>query len=270
MTHVLTLVASDTHSPVTKNHFKKIADIVEAYNLHYSSKIIWLEKKHAGEVGLSDHAPSALVSHLRDALADDAIDFFITKNDHRQKKLLIADMDSTIVTSETLDDLAEHADIKDQVAEITSRAMEGKIDFHDALRERVGLLKGLKTSFLEATLEKTELNEGAKTLVQTMQKQGTTCVLVSGGFTNFTEDIAKRCGFDFNHGNILEIDNDALTGKVIEPILDKFAKVAFLEQYTNDLGLNIEDCLSVGDGANDIPMLKKAGTRRWISSQRSR
>lgn len=259
MSYILTLVASEGGKAVTEKHFKEIAHILDFYNLSMTSKLIWLDKSKAGEVSISGGAQFSLINHLRETLAPDAIDFFITKNDNRKKKLLLADMDSTIASSETLDELAEYAGIKDKISEITALAMEGKLDFHEALRERVGLLKGLKTTALEATLQETKLNPGAKTFIQTMRKSGAACVLVSGGFTFFTQAIGDMCGFNFNHGNTLEIQGDELTGQVIPPILDKHAKVDFLEHYVNDLKLTDDDCLTIGDGANDLPMLKRAG-----------
>lgn len=259
MTHVLTLVASPAGKAVTEKHFKKIAHIIDFYQLKYTSKLAWLDKDKAAEVGISGGAQSALIQHLRETLEKDHIDFFITPNKNRQKKLLLADMDSTIASTETLDELAEYAGIKDQIVEITELAMEGKLDFHQALEKRISLLKGLKTTALSATLEETTLNLGAETFVGTMRKSGAACVLVSGGFTFFTQAIADRCGFNFNHGNTLEIENEQLTGNVIPPILDKFAKVEFLEHYMKDLNVTADDCLTIGDGANDLPMLKMAG-----------
>lgn len=259
MTHILTLVASQGNPPVTDRHFKDAATILENYNIKPTAKPHWLDKGKAGEITLSDGPQSSLIAHLRDEFAHDKIDFFITPSKNRQKKLLLADMDSTIASTETLDELAAFAGIKDKIAAITALAMEGKLDFHAALRERVGLLKDLPLSALHETLAQTELNPGAETFAPTMRAQGHTCVLVSGGFTFFTEAIADKSGFEFHHGNILEIENEKLTGKVREPILDKFAKVAFLDEYTKKLGLTPEDCLTIGDGANDIPMLKKAG-----------
>jgi len=259
MSYILTLVASSNNAPLTDKHFSIIANIIEHYNLKFQSKIIWLDKAKAAEVSISGRAQSALVAHLREVLEKDRIDFFVTKNEKRQKKLLLADMDSTITKGETLDDLADYAGIKDKVSEITARAMNGELDFHDALRERVGLLRGLKTTALAATLAETSLSVGAETFVQTMRKSGAACVLVSGGFTFFTEEIAVRCGFGFNHGNRLEIQGDELTGGVIDPILDKYSKLEFLEKYMNDFNLSKEDCLTIGDGANDLPMLKAAG-----------
>ncbi len=258
MSYILTLVASSINRPVTEKHFKEIADITQHYNIKFTGKIIWLNNKIAAEIAISGKAQSALIQHLREILAKDRIDFFVTRNKNRRKKLLLADMDSTIAASETLDDLAQYAGIKDKIAEITIRAMEGEIDFHDALKQRVSLLKGLKTTALSATLEETKINAGAKVFVRTMRKTGSTCVLVSGGFTFFTDAIAIQCGFNFNHGNNLEIIKDALSGNVIPPILDKFSKVEFLENYMKDLDLTKDDCLTIGDGANDLPMLKMA------------
>lgn len=259
MGYVLTLVASNGGSSVTDKHFKEIGHIIGHYNLTQTGKMGWLDKDKAAEIRVSDRASFSLVLHLRDFLEKDKIDFFITPAQNRRKKLLLADMDSTIVTSETLDELAEYAGIKDKVAQITALAMEGKLDFHQAIKERVGLLKGLKITALAATLAETKLSPGAEIFVRTMREHGATCVLVSGGFTFFTQDIADRCGFQFNHGNTLEIKADALTGIVIPPILDKFAKVEFLKHYMKDLDLTAADCLAIGDGANDLPMLKMAG-----------
>ncbi|MGH1455997.1 MAG: phosphoserine phosphatase SerB [Alphaproteobacteria bacterium] len=259
MSYVLTLVASDKKKPVTEKLFKEIGNIIEHYNIKFTSKLIWLNQGIAGEICISGGTQFAMTEHLRETLAPHRIDFFITKNENRQKKLLLADMDSTIATSETLDELADYAGIKDQIAGITTLAMEGKLDFHEALRKRVGLLEGLKTTALEATLQETKLSPGAEIFVTTMRKSGAACVLVSGGFTFFTSSIAQRCGFNFNHGNTLEIEGEALTGQVIPPILDKHAKVGFLEHYMKDLNLTEGDCLTIGDGANDLPMLKRAG-----------
>lgn len=259
MTHVLTLVASKGNPAVTDRHFRDATAILAHYNVEQTAKLHWLDKGKAGETNISEGPQSALIAHLRDHFANDKIDFFITPSKNRQKKLLLADMDSTIASTETLDELAAFAGIKDKIAAITALAMEGKLDFHAALRERVGLLKDLPVSAMEETLRHTALNPGAEAFALTMQAQGATCVLVSGGFTFFTEAIAKKSGFKFHHGNILEIENEKLTGKVREPILDKFAKVAFLDHYMREKNLKPEDCLAIGDGANDIPMLKKAG-----------
>lgn len=259
MSYVLTAVASDKNRPLTEKHIKEIGNIAGHYNVRLTGKMVWLDKGKAADVPVSDEFQFALVSHIREFLAGDKIDFFITPEKNRQKKLLLADMDSTIVTSETLDELAEYAGVKEHVAEITRRAMNGELDFHAAIKERVGLLEGLAVTALEATLEETKLSKGAEIFVGTMRAHGATCVLVSGGFTFFTQDIADRCGFQFNHGNTLEIQGEKLTGNVVLPILDKHSKVGFLKDYMLDLNLNPEECITIGDGANDLPMLKLAG-----------
>lgn len=259
MSFVLTLVSSEKKIPLKEKHFKTLTNVLACYNVEYTSKLIWLSKNKAAERGISDNGHSALINHIRDELASEKIDFFITSNENRQKKLLLADMDSTIVTDETLDELAQHAGIKDQIAEITKRAMNGELDFHDAIRERVNLLKDLPETAISETVEQTKLNNGATTFVQTMKKSAATCVLVSGGFTVFTEETAKQCGFDYHHGNSLVIEEGKLTGKVRDPILDKHAKVNFLQNYCEELNIQLSDCLTIGDGANDLPMLKTAG-----------
>ncbi|MFK7839570.1 MAG: phosphoserine phosphatase SerB [Bdellovibrionales bacterium] len=259
MSAILTLVASDTKKPINKSHFKEAAEIAKFYNLEISGKPSWLEADKAADIVMSDTLSTPLIAHFREKLDEDKIDLFISEPGNRRKKLLLADMDSTIVAEETLDELAAFAGLKDQVAEITAKAMNGELDFHGAVKERVGLLKGLSTDALDKTLEATIVNPGAKILVQTMQAHDATCVLVSGGFTVFTQPVADIVGFDHNHGNTLGIESTELTGEVIDPILDKFAKVEFLDQYCKDLAINADDCMTIGDGANDLPMLKKAG-----------
>ncbi len=259
MSFVLTLVASQENTPLKEKHFKALTNVLGHYNIEYTSNTVWLSKNKAGERGINNGAQTALVSHLRDELAKDKIDFFITLNENRQKKLLLADMDSTIVEGETLDEMAEHVGLKDKIAEITTRAMNGELDFHSAIRERVSLLKDLPIEAVQDTINQTKLNKGAKTFIQTMKKAQSTCVLVSGGFTVFTEEIAQQCGFDHHHGNTLNIEDEKLTGSVREPILDKHAKVNFLQNYCAELEITPKDCLTIGDGANDLPMLKMAG-----------
>ncbi|MCB1720987.1 MAG: phosphoserine phosphatase SerB [Alphaproteobacteria bacterium] len=259
MSTVLTLVASDPRRPLCDGHTREVIKILGAYNVQPTCQPIWIKPKKVAEIGVSDNTSSALFMHLRDFLEKDAIDVFITPIENRRKKLVLADMDSTIVRGETLDDLAEHAGIKDQIAEITARAMNGELDFHAALNERVGLLKGLETTALDKTLSAMTINPGAQTLIQTMRKNGAHCVLVSGGFTFFTGAVAKQVGFHSHHGNVLEIEDGALTGKVKPPILDKHAKVECLRTYMDRFNLKPKDCLTIGDGANDIPMLKTAG-----------
>lgn len=179
---------------------------------------------------------------------------------HRLKKLLISDMDSTMIQQECIDELAEFAGLKAEVARITERAMNGELEFKESLRERVALLKGLPVTVLEETLQKKiQLMEGAKTLVQTMRAHGAICVLVSGGFTFFTSSIRQQVGFHADEANELEVEKGTLLGKVREPILDKHAKLETLKRYQTQLSLEEAEILAVGDGANDLPMLHAAG-----------
>ncbi len=168
-------------------------------------------------------------------------------------------MDSTIVTGETLDELAEYAGLGEQIAAITRRSMNGEIDFREALRARVAMLKGLELGALEKTWARTELTPGAKTLVATMRRHGALTALVSGGFTFFTARVAALCGFDQHRANVLLDDGTALTGAVAEPILGSDTKLATLHEMAALRGVSLRATLAVGDGANDLPMLKAAG-----------
>ena len=197
---------------------------------------------------------------VKTALADLAVDFAIQPAVNRRKGLLIADMDSTIINVECLDELADFAGVKAQVSEITERAMRGELAFEGALRERVGMLKGLGVSALQACFdERVKLNPGAETLVRTMAKHGARCALVSGGFTFFTSRVAEAAGFHLNRANtLIELDG-ILTGAVGDPILGKEAKLAALREEAAALGLTPADALAVGDGANDLAMIEAAG-----------
>ncbi len=188
------------------------------------------------------------------------VDFAVQPVEGRRKRLLIADMDSTIIGCECLDELADFAGVKDQVSEITERAMRGELLFEGALRERVGMLKGLSVDALQACYDdRVKLNPGARTLVATMAADGARCALVSGGFTFFTSRVAAAAGFHLNRANTLIEADGVLTGQVGEPILGKEAKLAALIEETAALGLTPADALAVGDGANDLAMIEAAG-----------
>ena len=177
----------------------------------------------------------------------------------RKKKLLIADMDSTIVTSETLDELADFAGLKNEIAKITKSAMEGELGFEEAIEARVSMLKGLGEDALKKTLKRVKLTAGAKTLVATMKANGAHTILVSGGFSYFTDYISQEVGFDKSYGNSLIIKKGKLTGEVAKPILDKDTKLKVLLQTAAQKKLSLDETLSIGDGANDVPMLGAAG-----------
>lgn len=187
------------------------------------------------------------------------LDAVVTPDTNRRKRLLIADMDSTIVTGETLDELAVYAGVGDQVAAITRRSMNGELDFAAALRERVALLKDLPVEALQRTWANVRLTPGAQALVHTMRAHGAQTALVSGGFTWFTERVAALCGFQHHRANTLLHTGAALTGTVGEPILDRSAKLATLNELAAAYRLTLDDCLALGDGANDLDMIQAAG-----------
>lgn len=173
---------------------------------------------------------------------------------------MIADMDSTIIENECIDEIADVVGAGPAVAAITERAMRGELDFEDALRERVAMLKGLSEGRLQGVYDsRIRLTKGARTLTGGLHAQGARCVLVSGGFTFFTSRVADAAGFDSHHANTLEIADGMLTGRVVEPILGADAKVKAMRHHMNDLEIGPESVLAIGDGANDVPMLKAAG-----------
>ncbi len=224
------------------------------------SSLKWLAEDEACDIFFDDVTPEDAAEIISIKLEKIEMDFIVQKNGNRRKKLLISDMDSTIIQQECIDEIADKLGLKEKVAAITERAMNGELDFSDSLRARVGLLEGLNANTLDDVYQNhITLMPGALELVQTMKKNGAYCLLVSGGFTFFTDKIANRTGFDENRANILEINNGKLTGKVIEPILDKDSKLEALNETIARLNIDKEDTLAVGDGANDLPMLKNAG-----------
>jgi phosphoserine phosphatase len=202
-----------------------------------------------------------LSDDLRDIAGSEPIDVVVQRQEGRRKKLLIADMDSTMIGQECIDELADFAGVKDRVAAITERAMRGELAFEPALRERVALLKGLPASVIEQVIaERIHLTPGGRTLLATMRANGAYSSLVSGGFTAFTATLAAQIGFDEQHANTLLVDASGhLTGAVADPILGREAKLERLMALRERLHLKVEGTLAVGDGANDIPMVRAAG-----------
>jgi phosphoserine phosphatase len=219
----------------------------------------WLSPEEAADIPFDGLAAEQAIAAATQALDGAPIDVLATPAAGRRKRLLLADMDSTIVTSETLDEIAAFAGLKERIAEITRRSMNGELDFRTALIERVGMLAGLDVSALERTWEATELTGGARELVATMRANGAHCALVSGGFTFFTGRVADLVGFHAHYSNTLEIADGKLTGKVGEPILDRDAKLATLKRLAAEHALPLEAALTVGDGANDLAMIQAAG-----------
>jgi phosphoserine phosphatase len=223
--------------------------------------IDWLAPGRAFDIGFAGE-PAAVRRALDEASPGQGwdIDLNILSTANRRKRLLVADMDSTIIGCECIDELADMAGLKPKVAAITERAMRGEIDFPAALRERVGLLQGLRLEALARVYaERVRLNKGARVLTATMRAHGAHTLLVSGGFTYFTTRVAADAGFDENQGNRLLDDGRVLTGKVADPILGREAKRKALEDAVARHGLALDDALAVGDGANDLDMIRRAG-----------
>lgn len=221
-------------------------------------EVIWLSPGKAFDVALSGN-PGATLDEAR-AEADGPADINVVATKCRRKRLFVADMDSTIISCECLDELADFAGLKDKISAITARAMRGEIAFEGALRERVGMLKGLPLAVLdEVWRERIRLTPGAKQLLATMKAHGARTLLVSGGFTFFTSRVAKAAGFDEARANTLLDDGEKLTGEVGTPILGKEAKVHALESEMLRLGLRPEETMATGDGANDVKMILRAG-----------
>lgn len=258
MSDILILVSGNIQKPLTLSVADKVKVFLNHHHIQFTSEI-WLCPDKALEIHLS-HSLSIDDHHqIRKEFDGDDVDVFLVNSAYRRKMLLLADMDATIVRGESLDDLADLAGLKDKISAITERAMRGELDFKSALIERVAMLKGLSLSALTQTRDALIINKGAMDVIRVMRNFGAECYLVSGGFSFFTEDIAKKCGFNGHHGNQLEMIDKVLSGQVSPPILDKDSKLSYLKQYTQKCGLTPEETMAVGDGANDIPMLQGAG-----------
>lgn len=221
----------------------------------------WLDPEIAADIAFaSEEAPAAIAERLRAALGDLAIDVVVQPQATRRKRLFLADMDSTIIGQECIDELADFAGLKAHVAAITERAMRGDIAFEPALRERVALLKELPVSVVDEVLQhRITLTPGGPALVHTMRAHGAYTCLVSGGFTLFTRPVAEMVGFQENRANELIVEEARLTGRVVEPILGRDAKLAALIELRESFDLDTIDTLAVGDGANDLAMIGEAG-----------
>jgi phosphoserine phosphatase len=223
----------------------------------------------AEPVVLSDHEAvafevegdgAALRLVLAEILDGLPVDVAVTPSKDRKKRILLCDMDSTVITTECIDELADLLGIRPQVAEITERTMNGELDFKASVTARVELLAGLEESVIERLLaERIELMPGAVTLVRTMREAGAHTALVSGGFSQFTGPVAARAGFEEHRANRLEIEGGRLTGRLVPPLLDADAKLAALDEFVERFGVSHADVLAAGDGANDIPMIQAAG-----------
>ncbi|MEJ5117027.1 phosphoserine phosphatase SerB [Gluconobacter cerinus] len=251
---VLTLIADRKAGPL------KPEAIDVARSLVKGKAPIVLSEGEAVDIPCPTPGPGAAsAATIRATLAPYQVDTLLLKTRGRRKAVLVADMDSTVVTGETLDEMAAALGVGEQVAAITRASMNGEIDFETSIEQRVALLAGKSASVLEDVWKNVTLTDGAKELVQTMRKHNARTALVSGGFTWFTQRVAELCGFDENHGNILEIVDGKMTGKLDGPVLGPDAKLTHLEALTTERGVQLRAALTTGDGANDIPMLASAG-----------
>ena len=256
MALVATLIANPSNPVLDPRRAEAAADAVGSRSLY------WLADGIACDVPLSDAMNAEqYAARLRDALSGHPIDVAVQETETRRKKLLIADMDSTMIGQECIDELAAEVGLKDMVSAITARAMNGEIAFEPALRERVALLKDLDVSVIDKVIaSRITLTPGGIELVRTMKAKGGYTALVSGGFTSFTARVAAMIGFDENRANILLEADGKLSGAVAEPILGKQAKVDALNEIATRLGITPADAIAVGDGANDLGMLHLAGS----------
>jgi phosphoserine phosphatase len=251
MAHVLCLIA-DPRAPLE-------AGLVNELGRALGASARWLADGEACEL-VVEGDPKAALARARAATAGMAIDVCVLPAAHRQKQVLVCDLDSTIITIETIDELADWAGVKTEVAAVTRRAMRGELDFAMALSARVKLLEGLpETIFEEVYRERARLMPGARTLVRTMRAWGASTALVSGGFLPLAERVQGEIGFDVVQANRLEVAGGRLTGRVTPPIVGPAAKLAMLERLRAQRRLAAEQTLAVGDGANDLPMLLAAG-----------
>jgi phosphoserine phosphatase len=238
--------------------------ILDGIALGLGALVDWLSPHEAAHLVLPPDADIAqTAADVRTRFSDHPVDVNVVPANAAgslRKRLLVADMESTIIQQECLDELADYAGIRERIAAITERAMQGELDFEAALRERVGLLKGLNARILQEIYdERVTLMPGAATLVATMRAHDATCALVSGGFTFFTERVATRLGFDTQQANTLDIADEVIAGTVTEPILGREAKLQALQRLARSNGIDMADTLAVGDGANDLAMLSAAG-----------
>lgn len=256
MTHALTLLTSFQNSCLTDAIAQKVSSALEGDNMQ------WLYPAVACDFSLQEMGNADDVKAMvQKTIGDLPIDIIIQNSENRKKKLFLADMDSTIIGQECIDELAAELGIKDKVAKITEAAMNGEIGFEGALKDRVALLAGLEEAIVAEVLSnRITINKGAHEALAVMRANATHTALVSGGFTVFAKEIAGAVGFDEFHANQLLTENGKFSGKVAEPILGQQAKLDQLNRLANEKQIALSDTIAIGDGANDLPMLMNAGT----------
>lgn len=256
MTKTLTLISSLENSSLTEALVSKVSQVLEVTEMR------WLYPSVACDLNLQNTSDAtetgAIVKNL---IGDLPIDLVIQSSDNRRKKLFLADMDSTIIGQECIDELAAEIGVKEQVSKITEAAMNGEIDFEGALKDRVALLAGLEEAVVAKVLSnRITINQGAHEALAVMRAHGTHTALVSGGFTIFAKEIAGEVGFHEFHANELLSEDGKFSGEVAEPILGQQAKLDQLNRLATEKQISLSDTIAIGDGANDLPMLMNAGT----------
>lgn len=259
MKFVLSIIATPPNTSIDSALIDEFRNVLTPYAVAGSSTNE-LAPGEAYDIALSEHPRPDFLPRIEAIAIRAKVDANVIPAGSRRKKLLIADMDSTIIEQECIDELAEYAGKRREISDITERAMRGELDFEGALNERVAMLEGLPESVLEETFEKRlTLTPGARTLVETMNANGAVTALVSGGFTYFTSRIAKRAGFKHQQANELLLEGGKLTGKVTLPILGRAAKQEALETLAAENAIAMSETMGVGDGANDLSMLSRSG-----------
>ncbi|MCF4165679.1 phosphoserine phosphatase SerB [Zavarzinia compransoris] len=259
MNHVLTVIGNPSRAPLSPALAADIAFALEKAGATVGEPA-WLAPDEALDLPFDGLAAETAEAVADIALAGLPADRLAQPVAARRKRLLIADMDSTMITVECIDELADFAGLKAEIAAVTEAAMRGELDFEQALRARVARLKGLPETVLQTCFdERVGFTPGGRQLVRTMAANGAHCALVSGGFTFFTHRVAAHLGFHENRANVLGIAAGALDGTVAEPIVGASAKLSSLRGLTDRLGLSQDETLAVGDGANDLPMIEAAG-----------
>lgn len=256
MTHTFTLISNLEKSCLTEALVSKVSEAFETPNMQ------WLYPSVACDFTLQNSTEITDVATLvRSLIGDLPIDVVIQNSENRRKKLFLADMDSTIIGQECIDELAAEIGVKEQVSQITEAAMNGEIDFEGALKDRVALLEGLEEAVVTKVLSnRITINQGAHAALAVMRAHGTHTALVSGGFTIFAKEIAEAVGFHEYHANELLSEDGNFTGKVAEPILGQQAKLDQLNRLASEKQISLDDTIAIGDGANDLPMLMNAGS----------
>jgi phosphoserine phosphatase len=254
--YVLTLIGNAQSAPLEPFHIERVLQCLELV-----AETDWLAEREACDLFINSRlSAEAITKKTRDVLVGLSIDAVCTRVEGRRKKLLISDMDSTVIDQECINELADAIGIGSQIREITAAVIQGDISFSEALRKRLAMMKGMENKVLENVYEqRISLKTGARTLVQTMRHHGAFCILVSGGFTYFTSRIAAKLGFHDHQGNELIFNHGKLTGEARDPILGSSAKLNTLMSLCDEKGLSPSDVLAVGDGANDIKMIQAAG-----------